>query len=98
VGLRFELRALYLQSRYVLFLNHTLYVKAHYSSKLTFIDFLSCKFANYILASEDFFDKLTVEQEFMSGIDTDKVCREYNCSKHKIISTQFDSHAMPKYF
>uniref|UniRef100_A0A667HH84 VPS33A core subunit of CORVET and HOPS complexes n=1 Tax=Lynx canadensis TaxID=61383 RepID=A0A667HH84_LYNCA len=32
-----------------------------------------CKFANYILASEDFFDKLTVEQEFMSGIDTDKV-------------------------
>lgn len=34
---------------------------------------LSCKFPNYILASEDFFDKLTVEQEFMSGIDTDKV-------------------------
>ncbi|KAB1255819.1 Vacuolar protein sorting-associated protein 33A [Camelus dromedarius] len=31
------------------------------------------KFANSILASEDFFDKLTVEQEFMSGIDTDKV-------------------------
>uniref|UniRef100_A0A8I5TXL5 Vacuolar protein sorting-associated protein 33A n=1 Tax=Pongo abelii TaxID=9601 RepID=A0A8I5TXL5_PONAB len=26
-----------------------------------------------ITASEDFFDKLTVEQEFMSGIDTDKV-------------------------
>ncbi|XP_075390138.1 vacuolar protein sorting-associated protein 33A isoform X1 [Tenrec ecaudatus] len=25
------------------------------------------------LASEDFFDKLTVEQEFMSGVDTDKV-------------------------
>lgn len=24
-------------------------------------------------ASEDFFDNLTVEQEFMSGIDTDKV-------------------------
>ncbi|KAB1255818.1 Vacuolar protein sorting-associated protein 33A [Camelus dromedarius] len=34
---------------------------------------ISYKFANSILASEDFFDKLTVEQEFMSGIDTDKV-------------------------
>ncbi|VTJ91780.1 Hypothetical predicted protein, partial [Marmota monax] len=26
-----------------------------------------------VTTSEDFFDKLTVEQEFMSGIDTDKV-------------------------
>uniref|UniRef100_A0A8C6H1F5 Vacuolar protein sorting-associated protein 33A n=1 Tax=Mus spicilegus TaxID=10103 RepID=A0A8C6H1F5_MUSSI len=33
----------------------------------------SSDICGYILASEDFFDKLTVEQEFMSGIDTDKV-------------------------
>lgn len=39
------------------------------------VGFLSQTFAGYILASEDFFDKLTVEQEFMSGIDTDKVGR-----------------------
>lgn len=38
------------------------------------VEFLSQNFADYILASEDFFDKLTVEQEFMSGVDTDKVC------------------------
>lgn len=38
------------------------------------VECLSQTFAAYILASEDFFDKLTVEQEFMSGIDTDKVC------------------------
>lgn len=28
-----------------------------------------------ILASEAFFDNLTVEQEFMTGVDTDKVCK-----------------------
>lgn len=39
----------------------------------TLIEFLTYEFAVSILASEDFFDKLTVEQEFMSGIDTDKV-------------------------
>ena len=52
-----------------MFPNHALCIKA-----LTFIEFLTYKFAISILASEDFFDKLTVEQEFMSGIDTDKVC------------------------
>ena len=52
-----------------MFPNHALCIKA-----LTFIEFLTHKFAISILASEDFFDKLTVEQEFMSGIDTDKVC------------------------
>lgn len=36
------------------------------------------KSPNYFLASEDFFDKLTVEQEFMSGIDTDKVREQLN--------------------
>ena len=40
---------------------------------LTLIEFLTYEFAVSVLASEDFFDKLTVEQEFMSGIDTDKV-------------------------
>ena len=54
---------------HVIFPNHALCIKA-----LTFIEFLTYKFAVSILASEDFFDKLTVEQEFMSGIDTDKVC------------------------
>lgn len=32
-------------------------------------------FYSFPTASEDFFDNLTVEQEFMSGIDTDKVSR-----------------------
>ena len=40
---------------------------------LTLIEFLTYEFAVSVLASEDFFDKLTVEQEFMSGIDADKV-------------------------
>lgn len=56
---------------HVLFLNHALCIKA-----LIFIYFLSYKLAISVLASEDFFDKLTVEQEFMSGIDTDKVCKQ----------------------
>ena len=51
-----------------MFLNHALCVKV-----LTLIEFLTYEFAVSVLASEDFFDKLTVEQEFMSGIDTDKV-------------------------
>lgn len=53
------------------------------------------KSPNYFLASEDFFDKLTVEQEFMSGIDTDKVREQLNCLtnskyciKHKAIATK----------
>ncbi|KAI2568476.1 VPS33A core subunit of CORVET and HOPS complexes [Homo sapiens] len=41
-----------------------------------------------ITASEDFFDKLTVEQEFMSGIDTDKVnnyIEDCIAQKHSLI-------------
>lgn len=51
-----------------MFLNHALCVKV-----LTLIEFLTYEFAVSVLAPEDFFDKLTVEQEFMSGIDADKV-------------------------
>uniref|UniRef100_A0A3Q2I0U0 VPS33A core subunit of CORVET and HOPS complexes n=1 Tax=Equus caballus TaxID=9796 RepID=A0A3Q2I0U0_HORSE len=41
-----------------------------------------------VTTSEDFFDKLTVEQEFMSGIDTDKVnsyVEECIAQKHPLI-------------
>lgn len=52
---------------YISFLSSCMFLK--------FVDYSMIKLSkgSHISASEAFFDNLTVEQEFMTGVDTDKV-------------------------
>lgn len=43
-----------------------------------------------VSASEAFFDNLTVEQEFMTGVDTDKVLKNlFFCLQNNILLDRF---------
>uniref|UniRef100_A0A671QBU5 Vacuolar protein sorting-associated protein 33A n=1 Tax=Sinocyclocheilus anshuiensis TaxID=1608454 RepID=A0A671QBU5_9TELE len=59
--------------------NHLYILNGSISAHPSFFTFLlSC-----VSASEDFFDSLTVEQEFMTGVDTDKVTYIEDCIAQK---------------